>query len=114
MKFKLTWQAPGPDERAYIRRFDLMMFVTGIVLAISGMLVWMLSHWLFDAVLAPQRENPQALRVMAIWNVLMVFVPWTMVVTGMVMALAGPLLGWLLTIPFPGIRRVPAAEDVKP
>ncbi len=48
------------------------------------------SHWMFDE-LSSSQSGSQALRVMAIWNVLMYFIPGTMAVTGASLSLVAPL-----------------------
>ncbi|KGT95356.1 hypothetical protein NG99_03950 [Erwinia typographi] len=109
-RLRLTLRYATPQTGAFMARLWQAFFIAGISLLLAGCGVWWCSHWMFDAVLADQMD-PQALRVKAIWNVLMYFVPLTMVITGAVMAFVSPVLALIYLLPDPVLTRSKPAQD---
>jgi len=91
-RLRLAFKRPAPAERAYEDRLCQLFFITGISVLLGGCGVWWCSHWLFGEILSPQYPDPQAARVMAIWNVLMYFVPGAMIFTGAALAFVPAVL----------------------
>ncbi|MGE9553666.1 hypothetical protein ACQPT2_21315 [Erwinia amylovora] len=88
---KLKFLPPSCGSARFNQRLIDVFFVTGISLFVAAAAISWGSHGMFDEILSPQ-SSPQALHMMAIWNVLMYFIPGTMAVTGASLSLVTPVL----------------------
>ncbi|MCX8967219.1 hypothetical protein EHW66_20250 [Erwinia psidii] len=108
-RLSLALKRSPPAERAFMSRLCLIFAVAGYCLMLAGGGVWWCSHWMFGEILSPQYADPQAARVMAIWNAMMYFVPGTMIITGAVMVFLPALISLIDLVPCPvPIRHKPA------